>query len=194
MNHMETTPTLDYSPDIEAPGSQFMTIEEMYAQHYDELVRKARGFVNDPEAVVQEVFIKAMKYRSEDNDRVLNKAWLFRTLQTTLIDEWRKIQRRKEDSTDWENPDYNANIADVNAESGFHSIELEQTLGHVARVLSDRGEKWTEMLLRRELVDQSYDEIADALDIPLGTVRSGLLRARRALAKDEQLRDHLVNL
>lgn len=137
------------------------------------------------EELVSETFARAFALRDRyDTERADARPWLFgiatNLLRNHLRSEVRQMRAYARSGVDdVHHPDEAATDARVDA--GTHSPALARALAGLAA--GDR-----DVLLMYAWGDLSYEEIAQALDIPVGTVRSRLNRARR------QLRDSLPEL
>ena len=102
-------------------------------------------------------------------------SWLFRIVQTTWLDEKRRVTRRRIDD------DPGAMDA-AKAPSGFETetVELRRDL---ADAMSKLNEDQSAIVMLVLVEGQSYEEASETLGIPVGTVMSRLARARQALMK-----------
>ena len=124
--------------------------------------------------VVQEVFIRAMREQRFFDEEFRMKAWLFRVTSNLCFNRIRDKKRR-------------AAILEASPqESSAHADQLDAVFHGERRAEMDEAlEQMTqdhkEILILRYYHDLSYAEIADALDVKLGTVMSRLSRARGRL-------------
>lgn len=138
--------------------------------------------VND---VVQEAFIKA--YRALPNFRGESAfyTWMYRiAINTAKNDLISKGRRPPSSDVDMEDAEYyagNDNLHDVDTpENNLFRDELQEAVHGVIRGLPD--DLRTAVTLR-EMEGLSYEEIADIMECPVGTVRSRIFRAREAIDK-----------
>lgn len=143
----------------------------------------------DAEDLVQEAYAKAYAAFHQYKPGTNLKAWLYRILTNTFINNYRKKQRQplehgSEDIEDWQ-------IAQAasHSSSGGRSAELE-ALDHlpdsdVKDALSELPEDFRMVVYYADVEGLPYKEIAEIMDTPIGTVMSRLHRGRR------QLRDML---
>ena len=148
-------------------------------------------YVHDPvsaQDVAQEAFIKA--YRGLRNFRGDSAfyTWLYRiainTAKNFLVTESRRT------------PDYEVNAEDaehLNGESGLkeyatpeRELLSEEIKAQIFKAMEDLPEDLRSAIVLRELEGMSYEEIAQVMECPIGTVRSRIFRAREAI--DRQLR------
>jgi RNA polymerase sigma-70 factor (ECF subfamily) len=126
------------------------------------------------EDLAQETFLKAWRFMERYTADTNAKAWLFRICRNAFINEWRsrKTQPRTRDIDD-----PSVRLLPV-AES-----PKNDTMGdEVMRAINGLSPHFRTVVLL-DLEDFTYEEIAAILDIPIGTVRSRLHRARNILAK-----------
>jgi len=157
---------------------------------YNTAYRMTRN-AEDAEDLVQETYLKAYRYYDKFTEGTNLKAWLFRILKNTFINSYRKKQSEPLRSA----------FADI--EDSFESQISSEAKGRlpnpeediladvldedVQRALEDLPEDYRMVVLLADLEGFSYQEIAEILDIPPGTVMSRLYRARRRL-EDEMLK------
>jgi len=135
--------------------------------------------------VVQEVFIKAMREQRLFNDEFKIKAWLFRVTSNLCFNQVRNRKRRGAILDTMMKPE--AFGADQ-----IESIFAGEQRNEVMAALDKLSEDHKEILILRYYDDLSYSEIADVLQVKLGTVMSRLSRARVRLLDVVQDSD-LVN-
>jgi RNA polymerase sigma-70 factor (ECF subfamily) len=141
---------------------------------------------NDANDLVQETFLRAYRFLHSFEEGTNAKAWLFRILKNTFINDFRK--KSKEPSK----VDYNEIETFVNTEEvdtpPTHDAKEENRqylIGdEIANALNSLDIDFRTILILSDLEDFKYDEMAKILDIPIGTVRSRLHRAR-GLLKDK---------
>ena len=170
-------------------GSNPRAAMEMVIQKYREpLYFHARYIVKDHQEaydVVQEVFIKAMREQRLFNDEFKIKAWLFRVTSNLCFNQVRNRKRRGAILDTMMKPE--AFGADQ-----IESIFAGEQRNEVMAALDKLSEDHKEILILRYYDDLSYSEIADVLQVKLGTVMSRLSRARVRLLDVVQDSD-LVN-
>ena len=155
-------------------------------RYQHKIVKLVNRYVHDhAEAldVTQEAFIKAYRALPRFRGDSAFYTWLYRISINTAKNHLVSASRRPTDSTiDLQDPDQydaNARLRDMDTpEALLLSDEIKQTVEHTLRELPD--ELRTAITLR-ELEGLSYEEIAQAMDCPVGTVRSRIFRAREAI-------------
>jgi RNA polymerase sigma-70 factor, ECF subfamily len=140
----------------------------------------------DAEDLVQETFLRAYRGFSGFREGTNLKAWLYRILTNTFINSYRKKQREPvtipdENVEDWYLFD---RLAASNAEQSAETTVLEAMADEdVKAALDALPEGFRLAVLLADVQGFSYKEIADMLDIPIGTVMSRLHRGRKSLEK-----------
>lgn len=126
--------------------------------------------------LVQETAYKAFKYRRRYQPQTNLRAWLMTIMRNSFINEYRKRQRRKT-LNDYTPNNYLINSGDAPTEHEGEQTVLIQEIEQQITNLED----WLQVPFRMHLAGYKYEEIADILAIPLGTVKSRIFIARRNL-------------
>ena len=143
----------------------------------------------DAEDLVQETYLKA--YRSFDSfqEGTNLKAWLYKILTNTFINSYRARRRRPEQTEldDVEDLYLYRRLGGLEAVAAGRSAEEEVmdlfTDAEVKDALESLPEQFRMAVLLADVEGFSYKEIADIMDVPIGTVMSRIHRGRRALQK-----------
>ncbi|MCC5939989.1 MAG: sigma-70 family RNA polymerase sigma factor [Balneolaceae bacterium] len=136
------------------------------------------------EDLVQEAFMKAFSNLQSYNTNYAFSTWLYRITTNHTIDYLRK---RKLDTTSIHNP-YKTNDGEVeiqisDTKETDRSIIKKERKQIIHHAIQNLPEKYREVIEMRHLEELSYQEIADHLDLPLGTVKAHIFRAREMLYK-----------
>ena len=162
---------------------------------YSELTQKyqkplyfhVRKMIRNPdfaEDLVQDIFLKAFKsLKNYKNDYALS-TWLYRIATNHTIDYLRKIKLETLSIHADDSDDTHATIqlADEDSFTDEPMIRLERK-NKVHEAIDQLPEKYREVILKRHIEEKSYQEIAEEMDIPLGTVKAHIFRARELLYK-----------
>ena len=164
-------------------ANAFETLVTAYEKTVYNLALRMVGNPQDAEDMTQEAFLKA--YNSLDSFRGDSKfsVWLYRIVSNVCLDHLRKKNRRSTVSLsveDDEGEEIQLDIPDT-ALSPEAMLEQKLTREAVRRGLQSLDEDARQILLLREIQGMSYEEIAQALSLESGTVKSRIFRARKKL-------------
>ena len=151
-------------------------------QQIPKLCRFARSRVGDPvlaDDLVQDCLERAIRHFDKFQQGTNLQAWLFTILRNVQINHYRKQKRRSEVA-----------ISDEGYELPAVAASQEQTVEFkdFARSFAELSEEHKEILLLVVVEGFKYNEAADILGLPVGTIRSRLFRARARLREIEQER------
>lgn len=138
---------------------------------------------SDANDLVQETFLKAFKYALSYQKGTNAKAWLFRILKNTFINDYRK-KAKEPSKVDYNEVEsyYNSDSTDVNVTSDLRTETIKDMMGdEITIALNSLDIDFRTIIILCDLEGFKYDEMAKILDIPIGTVRSRLHRARNML-------------
>jgi RNA polymerase sigma-70 factor, ECF subfamily len=153
------------------------SFEETVLPHLDAAYRLARWLMrndHDAEDAVQEASLRAFRYfRTFVGGN--GRAWFLRIVRNTCLGGRRHSVQELTDQFDEEQH------SSAQPASDPETVLLRNDdVRLIERAIGALPERFRELLVLRELEELSYRELADVLDIPLGTVMSGLSRARQA--------------
>jgi RNA polymerase sigma-70 factor (ECF subfamily) len=170
-----------------ADRAEFQQQAMQYApQLYSAAMRMTRKNA-DAEDLVQEAYLRAYRSFHTFEDGTNLRAWLFRILTNTYINSYRSKQRRVQETglNDVEDLYLYRRISGVDAASRSAEDTLMDlfTDDEVKAALEALPESFRMPVLLADVEEFSYKEIAEMLDIPIGTVMSRLHRGRKAMQK-----------
>ena len=179
--------------ETEQPVTQNTIPEDFEAgvlAQLDSLYRTARRMTSnqqEAEDLVQETMLKAFRFARQYQRGTNLRAWLFRILNTSAINRYRKQATHPNPSSLPEGEDfylYNR-IKDLSGQELNIAAE-EEVLSHyldedVYKALQDLPPNFRMAVILADIEGLSYKEIAESLQIPIGTVMSRISRARRQL-------------
>ncbi len=157
-------------------------------KYQHKIVNLVMRYVRDPELaqdITQEAFIKAYRALPRFRGDSAFYTWLYRIAVNTAKN-YLAAQRRRPmdielDSQDSEQYELHAKLKDTDTPEGITlSNEL---MGIVERAIDALPEDLRTAIILRELEGMSYEEIAQTMECPVGTVRSRIFRARDAISK-----------
>ncbi|MCP4725750.1 MAG: sigma-70 family RNA polymerase sigma factor [bacterium] len=138
---------------------------------------------DDAKDLVQDTFFKGFRFLHQFEQGTSMHAWLYRIMKNTFINNYRKKvkQPSKVDFNEVE-----PFIDTISLDKDFTSEEIEHILNNslsddVNKAMMKLPEEFRLVLILSDMEGFSYKEIADIMEIPIGTVRSRLSRARKAM-------------
>jgi len=165
---------------------------DLAMEHMSSLYTAALRMTRNPadaEDLVQETYLKAYRAFGSFAEGTNLRAWLYRILTNTFINSYRSKKRRPEqvDVDEVEDLYLYRRLGALEAAAASRSAE-DELLDHftdddVKNAIEALPEQFRLAVLLADVEGFSYKEIADILDIPIGTVMSRLHRGRRALQK-----------
>ncbi len=177
----------------------FELLVAAYEKNVYNVALQMTGNREDAQDMAQEAFFKA--YNSLPSFRGESKfsSWLYRIVSNVCLDYRRRQARRPSSSLTVEDDEGENVQLDVADESQSPEALLERKLTReaVRRGLRELPDEQRQILLLREIQGMSYDEIADAMDLEVGTVKSRIFRARKKLCafllKDGNIPDSIAS-
>ena len=168
-----------------ANNAEFTTEAMQYAQSlYSTALRMTRN-QSDAEDLVQETYLKAFRSYGSFETGTNLKAWLFRILTNTFINTYRAKQRRPQES-DLGSVEDLFLYKRLPSLAGLSESAEEQLLdlfpaAEVREAIENLPETFLLPMLLNDVEGFSYKEVAEILDIPIGTVMSRLHRGRKTM-------------
>jgi RNA polymerase sigma-70 factor (ECF subfamily) len=178
-----------------APSAKSALFEEQAMEHIDKLyahaMRKTGNRV-DANDLVQETYLKAFAAFDQFQQGTNIKAWLHRILENTYINQYRKLQNQPyysplEELEDWQLGDAESRTATSSRSAEAEAID-HLPASAVKDALQTIPEDFRAAVYLVDVEGYSYQEVADIMDTPTGTVMSRLHRGRKLLR--EQLADY----
>jgi RNA polymerase sigma-70 factor (ECF subfamily) len=166
------------------------TFEQDALSYLDALYRTGLRMTRseaDAEDLVQETYIRAFRHRDQFTTGTNLKAWLFRILTNTFINSYRRKATQPE-TTELDGIEETTLYRRMAQGPASSASEPEREVidsmvdTEVKQALEELPERFRTVVLL-DVEGFSYREIAEMLDIPIGTVMSRLHRARRSLQK-----------
>lgn len=159
-------------------------LAEIMRRYQWPLVRYLARIVNDAERardLAQETFFKIFRHRGAYRTGARFATWLFHIARNVARDELRARRRRisvapSSDSGEWEEASGQAHVED--------RLEMREV---VLRALEQLSARDRALILLRDVDGLSYEEVARKVRLPVGTVKSGLNRARRRFREHYEL-------
>lgn len=168
-----------------ARGWDFETAAMPYVDAlYNTAYRMTRN-AEDAEDLVQETYLKAYRYYDKFEEGTNFKAWLFKIMKNTFINNYRRKQLTPPQSDFAEIEESFESQVSKEFTGQIRSPEeefLEDVLDeHVQKALDELPPDYRMVVVLADLEGFAYKEIAEILEVPVGTVMSRLYRGRRLL-------------
>ena len=138
---------------------------------------------DDAKDLVQETYLKAFRFIDSFQRGTNAKAWLFRILKNSFINDFRKKSKQPA-KVDYQEVEtyYNSDDVDANITTDLRIEAVQSMIGdEVSNALNSLAVDFRTVIILCDLEGFTYEEMAKILDIPIGTVRSRLHRARNLL-------------
>lgn len=166
--------------------------EEEFYPHADALFNFAYNLSyneDDASDLVQETYMKAFRFIDKYIEGTNAKAWLFKILKNAFINQYRKVSKRPL-KVDFEDVVNYHDEEDNTAYSGYIDMreEIYQSMmgDEVTNAINALPVDFRTVILLCDIEGFTYEEISKILDVPIGTVRSRLHRARNMLKEKLQ--------
>ena len=157
-----------------------------YQQPVYNLVFRLLSDQSDALDVVQEVFLKVFRNVGSFRGQSSLKTWIYRIAVNEAYNHRRWFSRHRKQEvgleTDDDNRSYQEKLSD-SSQSPFEFVLSQETQALIEEALQDMKPAFRSAVVLRDIEDLSYEEIAEVLQISLGTVKSRILRGREALRK-----------
>lgn len=169
------------------PSNDPHSFEDLVLPHRNELYACALRYTRNPgdaEDLVQEALMRAFAAWTRFIPGSNARAWVFRILTNSFINTCRRRKRHRRFATETPQDAVRAlyGSARPRAAKNPEKVMLEDTLcDDVERALESLGDSYREVVILADLGGIRYRDIAEQLDVPIGTVMSRLFRARRQL-------------
>jgi RNA polymerase sigma-70 factor, ECF subfamily len=197
---------LGFSNGTNAPGAQVYrdallverlrqgedaAYEELIATYQDQVFNLICRLLNQPADapdVVQEVFLKVFRNLNHFQGKSTLKTWIYRIAVNEAYNHRRWFSRHKKSEVCLTaSDDDSISLSDVlpdKCRSPFELASDSETRSLVEQALLKINPVFRSAVVLRDIEDLSYDEIADVLQISLGTVKSRILRGRENLRRE----------
>lgn len=144
---------------------------------------KMTGDSDEADDLVQETYLKAFRFFDKFEKGTNCKAWLFRIMKNTYINKYRK-ETKEPDKVDYEDVEnYYENVKPSSTDSAHLEKDIYDNLldDELSEAINSLPEDFKTVVILCDIEGFTYEEISDFIDVPVGTVRSRLHRARKML-------------
>jgi RNA polymerase sigma factor (sigma-70 family) len=165
---------------------QMQIFEEEFLPHLDAMYNFAFRLAmdeDDAKDLVQDTYMKAYRFIHSFQQGTNSKAWLYRILKNSFINDYRK-KSKEPSKVDYQEVEsyYNSEKVNDNRTSDLRQESVKDLIGdEVSIALNSLAVDFRTVIILCDIEGFTYEEMAEILDIPLGTVRSRLHRARNLL-------------
>ncbi|MFW5760113.1 MAG: sigma-70 family RNA polymerase sigma factor [Cyclobacteriaceae bacterium] len=184
-------------PNLYTEEKKGKIFEKEFLPHIDSMYNFAYRITfdeDDAKDLVQETYLKAFRFIDSFQEGTNAKAWLFRILKNSFINDFRKKSKQPA-KIDYQEVEtfYNSDEVDETITSDLRVEAVQEMIGdEVSNALNSLAVDFRTVIILCDLEGFTYEEMAKILDIPIGTVRSRLHRARNLLK--EKLRSYAVSM
>lgn len=167
-------------------NKKYKDFEEEVFPHLNALRSFAMKMTNDPDEtddLVQDTLLKAFRFFDKFQKGTNSKAWLFQIMKNSFINNYRKEAKEpnKVDYEDVQNFYETIKSDEVKSQHSQGDAFSDILDDEVVNALSKLPNDFRTIVFLSDIEGYTYDEIADFMDCPIGTVRSRLHRARKML-------------
>jgi len=149
---------------------------ELVRRHQQMTYNLAYRFMRDPalaEDMAQEAFLKAFRLLAGFRGDSSFSTWLYRVTCSVCLTEL--ARRKKRGEVELKPVHFNT--------AAVHPTDSQDLPEHIRRCVTKLSDRYAEIVTLYYLNGTSYDEIAESLDIPMGTLKTWMFRARKQLRK-----------
>ena len=167
----------------------FGTLVASYEKFIFNVACKMFSNSEDASDIAQEALIKAYKNIDKFDFNSSFSTWLYRITVNACIDEMRRRKGRESFSIDAEDEESGLAVQIEDTSLGAEERVIQnETVSEVRAAIDKLSEEHKTVIILRDLQDMTYEQVAQTLDLSIGTVKSRLARARKSL-KDIILKD-----
>lgn len=182
---MEPSDTTLISSALGGSQKAYASLTTRHRQSVYHIVYKIIRDTETTNDLVQETFMKAFASLATYRSEYKFSTWLYRIAANCSIDFLRK-KRIKALSLDRQIQTADGTVSIEVPDNSFNpeqDLVRKQQRVNIEQAIQSLPDKYREVIIYRHKDDKSYDEIADLLDIPVGTVKARIFRARELLKK-----------
>jgi len=159
----------------------FVYLIKRYEQKLFRYITRISGLrKEDAEDVLQGVFIKVYQNLNDFDPDLKFSSWIYRITHNQTISNHRKLRTRPQEIF-VEDDLLNNFASELDLEKNADDVKLKKIVGGVLTILD---EKYREILVLRFMEDQSYQEMADILKKPIGTIATLVNRAKKQFKEE----------
>lgn len=162
---------------------RFADLVQRYERRLINYVYRMIRNYEDAHDLAQEIFIKVYMALDRYDPKYQFSTWIFRIAQNTAIDQIRKKTLPEESLTKEDRQEGGERQMQIEADvvSPYRAVFNVEMAGAIETAVQDLPEDYRDLIELRHFAELSYDEIAEVKQLPLGTVKNKLFRARNML-------------
>lgn len=180
---LDTDPTLIHRAQ-KGDHEAFAELVDEHQRYVYHLALRVVKDENEALDLAQETFVRAWTALPNFRGQSQFRTWLYRIVTNLCYNRLPNLRRSLNDLGD----DVMEDIPEPQFNSPVSEFESNETRRHLHRAIEDLDANYKILITLRYQYELSYDEIASTLNLPLGTVKTGIFRAK------EQLRKSLAHL
>lgn len=169
----------------EAKAGNLTAFEKLISSYEKKIYNYCLRMTNnreDAEDLTQEVFIRVYNSLKRFRGNSQLSTWIYRIAHNVCIDRYRKAKLTTISLSQPKGPDDEREMdLPANNSSPEEEAMRMELKKHLLKSISELQPKYRSVIVLRDIQDHSYEEIAEILQLPLGTVKSHISRARAAL-------------
>jgi RNA polymerase sigma-70 factor (ECF subfamily) len=166
---------------LEGDAAAWDTLVRAYWKRVFNIAYKFVARFDEAEDLTQEIFVKLFTALATYDRRASLETWLTRVSQNLCIDRYRRRRREEARFTDEVDPD--AIPLDELLSRPDATLEQREAVAIVRQALANLPPAYREAVSLRDIHELSYEQIAERLQLPEGTVKSRINRGRKELAR-----------
>jgi RNA polymerase sigma-70 factor (ECF subfamily) len=159
-------------------------LDQLLRRHYDRIhavCRRIAGSTRDADDAAQEALIRIVRALDRFDGRASFATWTYRIATNAALDELRKRGRRPQLHVIVDDADHPGHAHDPVDDLAQRQVEGVTDRIVIDAALADLPEDFRVPVVMRDVGDLDYAEIAEALGVPIGTVKSRIARGRKLL-------------
>ena len=161
--------------------------EQIVRQYWRKVFNVAYKFVgkhDEAEDLTQDIFLKIFKALKTFDRRANFQTWIISISRNLCIDHYRSV--RKERETIDRDVDAGELTPAAPGQNAYQALEQQDRVELLRKAMAELPPSLREAVVKRDIQEFSYQEIADQLNLPEGTVKSRINRGRTELARQVQ--------
>jgi RNA polymerase sigma-70 factor (ECF subfamily) len=164
---------------LKGDAGAWKMLVDLYAKRIYNLAYQFSGTPQEAEDLVQDIFFKLYNSLGKYEPEKDFSAWFLTLARNYLIDEYRQHRQEKSLRDDFDELTLSATASD----SPEHQYLARERTELIRQALSELSPELRTVLVLREIEGFSYEEIAEKLGLPVGTVKSRINRGRLQMAE-----------